>query len=228
MDATEVRDNIRKYRETGDVSYRNAVIERYMPLALRRASFYSWTDNHKWHQHNKDIRQIAFEFLTLACEKYDPARDSNPASMLIPWIEGGIKNYYRDTYAIIKIPRKVHAKMVKREMPYPVILSFNTTLSVASTQLDGDKDFTEVLGGDLDPDMEEIDDNVDLHRAIEQLPIQSQRALHLYYWKHQSQYQIAEALGISQMHVSRTLRKSLRQLRVILEGKDHEASDIAA
>ncbi|MFL6117489.1 MAG: RNA polymerase sigma factor SigF [Catenulispora sp.] len=84
----------------------------------------------------------------------------------------------------------------------------------------GDEPTTELsdLLGDLDPDMEHVEDREALRPLIAKLPQREQRIIAMRFFGNMTQSQIAAELGISQMHVSRLLSQSLRVLRTGLLG----------
>jgi RNA polymerase sigma-B factor len=69
------------------------------------------------------------------------------------------------------------------------------------------------LLGDLDPDLEHVEDREALRPLIAKLPLREQKIIALRFFGNLTQSQIAAQLGISQMHVSRLLSHSLAQLR---------------
>jgi len=73
--------------------------------------------------------------------------------------------------------------------------------------------------GDPDPALENIEHRVALSPLIAQLPVRERTILHLRFFEGMTQSQIAEQLGISQMHVSRLLARSLAHLRESAEGE---------
>src|SRR5437660_1782703 len=73
--------------------------------------------------------------------------------------------------------------------------------------------------GDEDPHLENIEHRVALSPLIAQLPVRERTILHLRFFEGMTQSQIAEQLGISQMHVSRLLARSLAHLRESAEGE---------
>jgi len=79
----------------------------------------------------------------------------------------------------------------------------------------GEEPVTELgdLLGDLDPDMEHVEDREALRPLIAKLPPREQKIIALRFFGNLTQSQIAAQLGISQMHVSRLLSHSLVQLR---------------
>lgn len=81
--------------------------------------------------------------------------------------------------------------------------------------LSADSD-SEPLGdtlGEEDAALEGVDYHESLRPLIEQLPERERRILTLRFFRDMTQTQIAERVGISQMHVSRLLAKTLEQLR---------------
>lgn len=78
---------------------------------------------------------------------------------------------------------------------------------------DGDnRSIGESLGED-DERLARIDEFVALRPALERLPERERRILTLRFFKSMSQSEIAAQVGISQMHVSRLLARTLKQLR---------------
>jgi RNA polymerase sigma-B factor len=86
------------------------------------------------------------------------------------------------------------------------------SLDTPATSDSGAADLGELLGG-YDDDMEAVPDRVALRKHINELPEREQRILHLRFFNDLTQGQIAERLGISQMHVSRLLSQSVTALR---------------
>ena len=68
------------------------------------------------------------------------------------------------------------------------------------------------LGAD-DPALESVDDRESLRPLLAALPDRERQIILLRFFHNRSQTQIAEELGISQMHVSRLLARTLTQLR---------------
>ncbi|MET7420923.1 RNA polymerase sigma factor SigF [Dactylosporangium sp. NPDC005555] len=73
-------------------------------------------------------------------------------------------------------------------------------------------EFADLLGG-TDRDLEAVDDRESLRPLIAQLPEREQRIIAMRFFGNMTQTQIADRLGISQMHVSRLLAHALAHLR---------------
>lgn len=85
----------------------------------------------------------------------------------------------------------------------------------------GDKDpsstfLADTIGGP-DPALESYEEHAALQMAMSRLTEKERRVLEMAYFDGHSQAEIARRLGVSQMHISRLLRKALTQLRHLLE-----------
>jgi RNA polymerase sigma-B factor len=80
---------------------------------------------------------------------------------------------------------------------------------------DGGADGAELgdLLGATDPDLDGADDRLTMRHLVRRLPPREQRILALRFHGNLSQAEIAEATGVSQMHVSRLLTRTLSWLR---------------
>jgi RNA polymerase sigma-B factor len=65
--------------------------------------------------------------------------------------------------------------------------------------------------------MDEAEARIMLMPAVRALPERERRVLYLRFFKQQTQSQIAEQIGVTQMQVSRILSRVLAQLRTELE-----------
>src|SRR5262245_44253000 len=72
--------------------------------------------------------------------------------------------------------------------------------------------------GDLDPQLERIEERESLRRALELLDARQRRIVELRFFSELSQAEVARQMGISQMHVSRLERQALCRLRSMLTG----------
>ena len=70
-----------------------------------------------------------------------------------------------------------------------------------------------------DDSMELLDSWASVAPILRELPQRERRILYLRFFKGLTQTEIAELLGISQMHVSRLLSQTLAQLRGAVEGR---------
>jgi RNA polymerase sigma-B factor len=96
--------------------------------------------------------------------------------------------------------------------------SYNT-LSIDSTTSGGEEDVRAIADtlGTVDAGLERIDNREALRPLLNALPERERTVLVLRFFESMTQTQIAERVGISQMHVSRLLAKSLARLRDQME-----------
>ncbi|ETW21232.1 RNA polymerase sigma factor SigF [Mycobacterium gastri] len=92
--------------------------------------------------------------------------------------------------------------------------SYNT-LSIDSGGGNEDDDARAIADtlGDMDAGLDRIEDRESLRPLLEALPERERMVLILRFFESMTQTQIAERVGVSQMHVSRLLAKSLARLR---------------
>ncbi len=77
---------------------------------------------------------------------------------------------------------------------------------------DGDEAFGDLVG-ELDPDLEYVEMREAVRSALRQLPQREREILLMRFYGEQTQSQIAQALGLSQVHVSRLITRTLAALR---------------
>ena len=85
------------------------------------------------------------------------------------------------------------------------------SLSVGPTS-EGELDPLETIG-DVDEEFARTEDRTSLEPALAALPEREQEILRMRFEEGLTQTQIAEKVGISQMHVSRLIRRSLERMR---------------
>jgi RNA polymerase sigma-B factor len=86
------------------------------------------------------------------------------------------------------------------------------SLSVTSEGTESDPDPLETIGS-LEHEYLVSEDRAVLEPGLAALDDRERRIIHLRFWLGLTQSQIAQRLGISQMHVSRLIRRSLEKLR---------------
>ncbi len=96
-----------------------------------------------------------------------------------------------------------------------------STLSLDATDdsEDGATSMLDAIGVD-DAGLEHVEVRESLKPLLDRLEPREKRILLLRFFKNQTQSQIAEEIGVSQMHVSRLLSRTLDQLRASLETQD--------
>lgn len=108
--------------------------------------------------------------------------------------------------------------------------AYNTaSLDAPVSQDEPDGDTIMDLQADDNSPIEGLEDRILLQEAIEGLRGQQQQILKLRFNEGKTQTEIADHIGVSQMHVSRLLRRALEDLRVELEQleRDREAETLS-
>ena len=190
----------------------------------------------------EDLEQVARLGLVKAIDRYDPERGSFTAYAVIT-ISGEIKRHFRDRTWGVHVPRRIqdlslevgHASMVLTtelsRTPTPAEIAGRLNVSVpavlealesaagyspsslnAPAGGEGAAEFGDLLGG-ADSDLEMVDDKLTVAGLLLRLPARERRMLAMRFYGNRTQAEIAAELGISQMHVSRLLTRSLAWLR---------------
>ena len=234
-----------EYRRTGSRALRNRLIEEHRQVAERVARRFP-NRSLPW----DDVFQVAQLGLLKAVERFDPARGFKFSTFAEPTISGELKRHFRDHAWDVRVPRRAHdlQQSVKRmadELTHeldrgPTITEIAERLDVSvddvmmameadaarrATSLSapvGDQDgapLSEQLGSE-DPSLEGAADRMTVLELVADLPERERELVRLRFEENLSQTEIGERLGISQMHVSRLLRRTLTDLRGSLQVPD--------
>ena len=217
---------------------RDRAIEAWLPLARHLAHRYSGRG-----EPTDDLIQTATVGLIKAVDKFDPERGVDFAGYAIPTIIGEIKRHFRDRTWSVRVPRRLQelrlaitdanatlTHTLGRSPTVPDIAvhlgvtedevleglegarAYNATSLSTPISGDGSTELGDTLGGD-DREYELAELRVALGPALATLDEREQRILTLRFYGNLTQSQIAQKLGISQMHVSRLLTKAFGKLR---------------
>jgi RNA polymerase sigma-B factor len=233
-----------RWQRHGDVAARDALVERFMPLARSLARRYDRSS-----EPFDDLVQVACLGLVKAVDRFDVARGHAFASFAVPTILGELKRYFRDSGWAVHVPRgpqeralrveEAQQRLTHRsgraptvrelaeylEMPLEDVLealqaaqAYDTlSLDAPRPSREGDAEtYGESLGVE-DDRFELVDADVTVAEALRHLPERERRVLHLRFVEDLTQTEIAKRIGVSQMQVSRLLRRSLEQLRELAE-----------
>ncbi|WP_051323798.1 sigma-70 family RNA polymerase sigma factor [Candidatus Solirubrobacter pratensis] len=225
----------RRYRRDGDVAARNALVARYMPLARHLARAYPA------HGERDDLSQVAALALIKAVDRYDPDRGTAFTSFATPTILGELKRYFRDHGWALRVPRELQERTVRVERataqltnelgraptPAEIATAIDSTvedvcdaLACAGAhhpeRIDAprrrDDDPLPRLPAATDTGYARVDDALWLQCLLERLSDTERTVVRLRFHDDLLQREIAAALGVSQMQVSRILRRALEKL----------------
>ena len=188
-----------------------------------------------------------------AIDRFDPGRAVQFATFAVPTISGEIKRHFRDRGWMVRVPRELqelNTRLVRarealtRELGRSPTLDELADRAGATTErvveaisagetyrvMSLDEPLAEdgvptldVIGG-CDANFERAEQRVLLHGGLERLPPREREILRLRFYEGLTQREIAEAVGISQMHVSRLIRRSIKILRATLAERVAEAA----
>jgi RNA polymerase sigma-B factor len=231
---------ILEYRRSGSRRDRDAVFERFLPLARSLARRYR-----RGAEPLEDLEQVAGLALVRAIEGFDPARDVAFSSYAVPTITGALKRHYRDYGWSVRVPRELQelamriqkfsdaAAAVTGETPTAAQVARQAGVSVekvieareAQQALHADSLDRPRQSGEEDGSASLIDtmgahdmafrgafDRVLLDSLLEALDEREQAIVRLYHLEELTQSEIGRRLGLSQMHISRLLRQATDKL----------------
>jgi RNA polymerase sigma-B factor len=227
------------YQRTRDPRAREALVERFLPLARSLARRYRGGS-----EPLEDLEQVASLALVRAIDGFDPTRETAFSSYAVPSIAGAIKRYFRDHSWSLHMPRDLQdlalrVERLNRELssaggipPSAAELAEQAGVCVEdvleareayraqhAVSLDqprrSEADEAASLADTLPAEETEIplaEDRVLLDSLLATLDPRSEQIVRLYHQQELTQTEIGRRLGYSQMHVSRLLRQAVTQL----------------
>lgn len=229
-----------EYRSGRDVRVRNRLIEAYLPIARQEAARLRGRG-----EPLDDLVQVAQLGLLKAVERFDPTRGVPFAAYARPTIAGELRRHFRDTTWSVRVPRRLkdlHVRLGRTSAELTQRLGHRPSATELASELHCSVD--EVLEAmDLasayrpasldavatdthpasDPPAEEsfaeiagAVDRVAVRQLLVDLPTRERTIVYLRFFAHLSQSEIAQRVGMSQVHVSRLLRSSLLILQARL------------
>jgi RNA polymerase sigma-B factor len=230
------RDLLRRWRDNKDEAARVELVERTLPLARTLARRYANKG-----EALDDLEQVAALGLVKAIERFDLDREVRFTTFAVPTIAGEIKRHFRDRGWMIRVPRDVQelsARLtVTRDRLTRELGRSPTVEQLAKAAHAGVEQVLEALsaadayralsldeplgegiealdaiGGD-DLGFERVEQRHLLRSGLTHLPAREREILHLRFYEGLTQREIADRVGVSQMHVSRLIRRSLESLR---------------
>jgi RNA polymerase sigma-B factor len=185
-----------------------------------------------------DLVQVGTIGLLNAVDRFDPERGAF-TGFAVPTILGEIRRHFRDRGWAMRVPRRLQelgrrVSAAREELTHTLGRSPTVQELAAHLQEDVDlvlealdsasaytmvplpstpEDTTQGRLGVLDDSLELVEDRATLRPLLAQLPARERTILALRFIRGMSQSQIAAEVGVSQMHVSRLLTRSLGTLR---------------
>jgi RNA polymerase sigma-B factor len=232
------RELLRRYHEGGDTGAREELIQRHLPLVRSLARRYAGRG-----EALEDIEQVGAIGLIKAIDRFELAREVSLATYATPNLVGEIKRHFRDKGWAIRVPRalqELNASMsgaieqltvrlsrspsiaeIAEELkttPEEVLEALEVGSAYSTVSLSGAPGGEEELDpletiGEEDEGFQRSEDRAALAPALQRLPPREREILRMRFEEGLPQTQIAQRVGLSQMHVSRLIRKSLVEMR---------------
>ena len=241
LSQAEATQLFRDYRETRDPAIRERLVGAHFGLAASLAARFS-TRN----ESPDDLHQAALLGLVHAIDRFDPERGVQFTTFAWATISGELKRHFRDRTWGVRVPRRLQELYLNTSEATDSLthdLGRSPTVAEVAERVGcSEEDVLEALEaraayrlgsidapvGDEDgesgmqlPDPESgygrVEQRVVLTDLVNRLAPRERQIIHLRFNEELTQAEIAERVGVSQMHVSRLLSGSLQKLRVWAE-----------
>ncbi|MEU6171230.1 RNA polymerase sigma factor SigF [Streptantibioticus parmotrematis] len=190
-----------------------------------------------------DLTQVATIGLIKSVNRFDPERGVEFSTYATPTVVGEIKRHFRDKGWAVRVPRRLQelrlalttatGELSQRHGRAPTVHELAEHLKISEEEVleglesanaystlsldvpdtdDESPAVADTLGAEDDA-LEGVEYRESLKPLLEQLPPREKKILLLRFFGNMTQSQIAQEVGISQMHVSRLLARTLAQLR---------------
>jgi RNA polymerase sigma-B factor len=236
---------LHRYRIEGDTTARDVLSERMLPLVRHIAHRYANRG-----EPVEDLVQVGSLGLLKAIDRFDIERGVKLSTFAAPNIAGEIKRHFRDRGWSIRVPRDVqelNARLTSLVDRLTVHLARSPTVDELEAELGVDsgrvleaiqgaqsystvplqeapgegRDPAETIG-DVDPGYALAESRALISDGCAVLSERERELLRLRFYLGLTQREIAERVGISQMHVSRLIRRSLDEVRARLDSEELE------
>ncbi|HZD71068.1 MAG TPA: RNA polymerase sigma factor SigF [Actinomycetes bacterium] len=237
-DRTYAKELFQRFASNGDPALREELVGIHLPLVEYLARRFRNRG-----EPLEDLVQVGTIGLLKAIDRFDLEREVEFSTYATPTIVGELKRHFRDKGWAVRVPRRLQELNLSltrvvaelsqeigrsptvREIADRMHLSedevlegLDTSNAYAVVSLDAPAagedtpSVSEHIGVE-DETLETLEYRAALGPIIAELPERERRILYLRFFRGMTQSQIADRLGISQMHVSRLLSRTLVMLR---------------
>jgi len=225
-----------RYHRGGDIRAREALVERFLPLVRAIARRYE----HRGEPLD-DLVQVGCIGLLKAIDRFDLDKGVKLSTFAVPNIAGEIKRHFRDRGSAMRIPRDIQElnadigaateRLTAKLQRSPTVREIAETVGATLEELmeamhsaqahralsldepiGEDDDHTEWVGRH-DCNFDLADQRMLLESCAHVLDRRDRAILEMRYSEDLTQNEIAERIGVSQMQVSRLIRRSLERMR---------------
>ncbi|WP_336923925.1 SigB/SigF/SigG family RNA polymerase sigma factor [Aquipuribacter sp. SD81] len=226
------------------VLLRDAVVTAHLPLVHHIARRFAGRG-----EPHDDLLQVGTIGLIKAVDRYEPGRGVPFAGYAVPTITGEIRRHFRDRAGTVRLPRRLQEVQVtvtqaREALTHEhgrtptveevarragvdadtVVEVLESAYTLSTVPLDVESGVGDTLGEE-DVALDEVLTRETLRPVLARLAPRERRIIALRFVRGMSQSQIAEEVGISQMHVSRLLAKTLARLRSDMTRQDEATGD---
>jgi RNA polymerase sigma-B factor len=231
----EEQEQFSALKRTGDPALRDRLIEDHLWLARHCARRFAGKG-----EPPDDLLQVANLALIKAVDRFDPEFKVRFATFAVPTITGELRRHFRDRGWSMRVSRRL--KDLHLELrgagerlghqlgrapsideladsvgcsAEEVLEALEAGAAYRSASLSAgptSDDAPEIVPGQDDEELEVTDVRVAVQDAIGTLPDRERRVVYLRFYLGLTQSEIAEEIGVSQVHVSRILRSTLSLL----------------
>lgn len=237
------------YKRTGSADLRDRLVRRNLPFARSLARRFMARGVPL-----DDLFQVAAIGLVKAVDRFDPHRGIPFEIFASPTIVGELKHHFRDVGWDVRVGRRLsdlHAqvnttvdRLTTRLGHSPTVTEIAQVLgtsveevmaaveagsafNASSLSVDNDDDGAlDAAVSSEDTAIPFLETRLLIADLLDELPRREQLIVRMHYWDRLSQDAIASRLGISQMHVSRLLRRSVATLRETLGASLEGSTDV--
>ena len=238
--AREERTLFARLATDGDPRAREALVQRFLPLARSLALRYQ-----RANEPLDDLLQVASLGLIKAIDGFDAQRQIAFTAYAIPTILGEIKRYFRDRTWAVRVPAQLqnlalHVERTAQELTdelrrqpkvreivaavgaseEDVLEALQASGAYRALSLDeprADADENVVTLGDSigvdDHGFGRVDGRETFAAMLEAVTAREREVLRMRFEHDMAQADIAAAIGVSQMHVSRIIRQAIGRIR---------------
>ena len=229
-----------RWQRRGDERAHAELVNRHLPLVRQLARRYSYTS-----EPLDDLVQVGSVGLLHALSRYDPHVGSSFRAYAVPTILGELRRHFRDTAWSVHLPRSLQERTRNVQTAIatlqtslgrsPTIAEIAERIDASSEQVIEAIDARQAYrvesldapaepggqrdqwrrAGDVDAGYDTAEQAAFLSRALRALPERERHLVRLRFEEDMSQSEIGRQLGISQMHVSRLLRRALARMQAI-------------
>ena len=234
-DKEKTRELFRRFKEEGDMDAREKLVMSHLNLVRFIANKFKNRG-----EPIDDLIQVGYLGLLKAIDRFDPSRGLEFTTFATPTIMGEIKRHFRDKGWSVRVPRRLQVNQATDTLTSQlqrsptiaeiaeyldatvdeVLEAMESSSAYSSVSLEApsgadDDDTPSVIDryATEDSDLAFTDDRIIIEEALASFSPRERDVIEMRFLKGMTQIEIAEKLGISQVQVSRLLRRTLKKIQ---------------